>query len=103
MEPGGIEFFDLRPLDHATITNESHSFGPEPRRGLVQLRREGLDVGGVPGEDFDRQWPSVTIAQQPDDDLALALFTVAVVAKGGKGVLGAFQIAAGDIVKKRLN
>src|SRR6267378_7328961 len=41
------------------------------------------------------------IAQQADDDLLLAPFAVAIIAKGAKGVVFTLQIRTGDVVEKQ--
>ena len=58
-------------------------------------------VLGMAGENLNRQRLALGVAQQPDDDLPLALFAVAVVAEGGQLIADPFEIAAGDIVEEK--
>ena len=100
MEAGGPNLGALRGFDHAAVADEGYPLGPESGGRLVQLRGERFDVGGVAGEDLDRQRTSVGVGEQADHDLPFARLAISVVAERGEGVVLALQIRAGDVVEK---
>ncbi len=53
------------------------------------------------GKNLNRQRLDPGIAQQPDDDLPLALFAVAVIAEGGPFIADPSETAAGDNLGKK--
>jgi hypothetical protein len=96
-----VERLDLRALDHPAIADKGDLATAKPRGDLIDLRGERLGVLGISGKDFDGQWAPCVIAQQPNDNLPLAAFAIAVIAKSAKGVVFAFEVGTGNVVQEQ--
>ncbi|MCK7496263.1 MAG: hypothetical protein MZW92_39080 [Comamonadaceae bacterium] len=101
VKPALTQGLNLGALNHAAIAHEGHILSAETRRHLLHLRDEGLRILCVALEHLDAKRRALGIAQQPDHDLALAAFAIAVIAEGGQLIVFAFQIATGDIVQEQ--
>lgn len=55
--------------DHAAITHQNDVAQAKAPFELVDLRGERAGVAGIAVEHLDRDWPSLTVAEQPVDDL----------------------------------
>ena len=58
-------------------------------------------IAGVAGKDSHGQRFTLLVGEQADDDLQLAALAVAIVPVLAQGVVLAFQVAAGDVVKEQ--
>ena len=58
---------------------------------LADLTGHRCGVLGIAGKYLHRQRLTLGVAQQPDDDLPLALFAVAVLAEGGPFIVDPFE------------
>src|SRR4051794_13433658 len=94
------EVFDLLALDHTTVTDEGDVCDAKSGLDLRKLRRHSVRIVGIAGKHFDGDGMTVLVAEQADDNLALPLFAITIVAKGGQCVLGPFQVATRDIIQK---
>ncbi len=59
---------------------------------LADLTGQRRGVLGIAGKYLHRQRLALGVAQQPDDDLSLALFAVLVIAEGGQFIADSFEI-----------
>src|SRR5262249_49502647 len=103
MAPLLNEVFDLLAFNHATVADEGDLCDAKPGLDFVELRRKGVRIVRIAGKDFDGDRMAGLVAEKTDDDLHLAFLAIAIVAKGGQGVVRAFQVAPGDIIQKQAN
>ena len=96
------QFLDLRSFEHAPISDKGHALAAKARNDFLNLGADGLGVAGITGKHLNGQGPALGVAQQADDDLLLARLAIPVVAPGGQGVMVAFQVAAGDVIKEEI-
>ena len=88
-------------LDHATVADQDPLWDPELLAQDGDLVGHCQRVVGVAGKDPYRQWFSLRVGEQADDDLQFAALAFAVVAELGQCVVCALQVGAGDIVEKQ--
>src|SRR5271169_616730 len=95
-----MKSLDLWAPDHTAIADEGDLTPSKTRNDFVDLRGECLGVLSISGKDFNCQRASRAVAQQPNDNLLLSTFPIAVVTESAEGVVFALKVSAGDIVEK---
>jgi hypothetical protein len=101
MAPLRGEVCALLALDHPSGTHEGHLWDAQPVLALHPLGSQGLRLWGMAGKHCDRNGRPVLVAESTNDHLQLPFFPIAMGAKGGPGVVGAFHGAPGDIRQKQ--
>jgi hypothetical protein len=106
VEPGRFDLFvDAGLSDHAVpgldpgIADEHDMAKVEALFQFVDLHGKRARIGGVVGEDFDRDGASIGRAQEPIDDLQFALLAVATVTAFCELAAAPFDIARRDVIK----
>ena len=101
MKAGTGKRRNLPTLDHAPVADERHPFAAQAPGHLRNLRRQGLQIGGIASKHLCRHGGACLVAQQPKNDLLLARFAVPVIAKRCQGITLAFKVTAGDVIQKQ--
>ncbi len=92
-----FQCFDPRRCDHSPVADHDHAGQAELVPYRVDRGDEGGRVGGVAGEDQDRDRPPDRVGEQPVLDLQLAALTVAGVAELGQFAAGALHPRRGQV------
>ena len=87
-------------VDHASVALPARYLSdPEAVPDLADLGGQRGRVGGVAGEDFDRDRTAVSGAEQAEDHLLFPLLSVAVVTEGGQRALLPLEVGRGHVVE----
>jgi len=84
--------------DHAPIAHEHDASQAKALPGRCDDRGEAGRVGGVAGEDLDRQWQSAPCRHDPVLHLTRASLAVSRVAEAGELVLRGLHVRGGQVV-----
>ena len=90
---------DARTGQHPPVADEHHAFEPEAFAHLADLVGQGARVGGVAFVDFDGDWATLGVAQQPVDDLQFPLLAVARVPDASQRAAAPFEVARTDVIE----
>jgi hypothetical protein len=95
-----LQLLDLVALQHPPVTHHGHLLTPKHLSDLLNLQPQRGEVQGIALEDLGGDGLPALLTQQPNDDLRLTGFLVAVVSPGGQFITLPLQIAARDIVEE---
>ena len=100
VEPGGLDVFaDAGAGEHAPVADQNHPGEAEAGTQHVDPGAQGGGVSGVAREHFDRHRATLRIAQQAEDDLCLAAFSVTGVAMARQRAATALEPGRRDVVE----
>ena len=85
--------------EHSPVADQDHLAESEAVPQFFDLGGDGLGVGGVPGEDLDRDRAAFAGAEQPEDDLEGAALSVAAVSAPGQGAPAPLEVGGGEVVE----
>ena len=103
-DPGAApQLGGLRAGDHAAVADEDQFAQAETLLQFGDFVHDSGLVLGVAGKNLHGHRAALRRANQPDDDLLMALPAVAVVPEGHEAaaLVGAFHVGTGDVVKHR--
>ena len=84
---------------HPPIGDHHHRAEPEAPAELLDLAAHCGGVRSVALEDLDRDGAALTVAQQAEDDLQRAPFSVSGIPPTGQRTSPPFEVGRGDVVE----